>query len=43
VGVNLAAKGIFLEEIGALYNGTKIYLIEFWRYKFEYRRHIFEF
>jgi len=43
VGVNLVVKGTFLEEIGALFPGTKIHLIEFWRYIFEFWRHIFEF
>jgi len=38
VGVNLAAKGTFLQEIGALFTGTKIHLFRFWRYMFEFRR-----
>jgi len=29
VGVNLAAKGTFLEEIRALFTGTKFQLFEF--------------
>jgi len=43
VGVNLAAKGTFLEDIGALFTGTKTHLIKFWRYMLEHRRHMFEF
>jgi len=43
VGVNLAAKGTFLEEIGALFTGSKFYLFEFWRYMFQFWCHILEF
>ena len=40
---HVAAKGTFLEEIGALFTGTKIHSSEVWRYLFELRCHIFEF
>jgi len=43
VGVNLVAKGTFLEETGALFTGTNIHLFEFWSYMFEFKRHIFKF
>ena len=43
MGVNLAAKGTLLEEIGALFTGTKILLFQFRRYMFEFRRQIFAF
>ena len=42
-GFNLSAKGTFVEEIGALFTGTKFQLFDFWRYVFEFRCHIFEF
>ena len=35
--------GTFLEETGALFTGTHIHSYEFWRYVFEFRRHIFKF
>ena len=37
VGVNLVAKGSFLEEIGALFPGMTIHIFEFWRYRLEFR------
>jgi len=42
VGVNLAAKGIFLNEIVALSAGKKICVFKLWHYMFECRRHMFE-
>jgi len=36
VGVNLAAKDTFDEEMGPLLTGTKIDLFEFWRYMFQF-------
>ena len=43
MGVNLADKGIFLEEIGALFTDTKINSFEFWRFMFEFWCHIYKF
>ena len=43
VGVNLAAKGTFLEEIWALFLGTTMHSFEFLHYRLEFRGHIFEF
>jgi len=42
-GVNLAAKGTSLEEIGALFTGAKVHLFEFWRHMFEFWHLLFEF
>ena len=36
MGVNLAANGCSLEEIGALFAGTKIHLCEFGSQTFEF-------
>ena len=43
VGVNLAAKGTFFNEIGTLFNGIKVHVFELCRHLFELCRHLFEF
>lgn len=43
MGVNVAAKDTFFEEIRALFTDAKIHLSEFWWYIFEFLHEIFEF